>query len=97
MDMSEFNATFPHLSASEYMKGSLSFFIGKTVRYLIPQDPSEYQKFLSRNGTNALDAYKVVGLQRNFKGETCLRAVNTTFDDQFGRCISFNECILVDC
>jgi len=97
MNMTEFESTFPHLSADDYMKGSLSYFIGKTIRYIIPDDPSEYKKFLRANGTNALDAYKIIGLQRNFKGEICVRAVNTSFDDQFGRCISFNEFILVDC
>ena len=72
----------------------LSNFLGQKVRFkksLLTKD------FVRSNGTLCkTEIYKVSMVQKNWKGEDCLRGFCTSYDDNFGRVLSPNEIEIIE-
>lgn len=91
-DMNKFNEVFSHLKADPYAVAALEDMIGREFVYDIPEEPAARDKFIRANGTLILkNKFKIIGIQRDYKGDLAYRAVCLGFDDTFGRCVSPKE------
>jgi|21_taG_2_1085346.scaffolds.fasta_scaffold193276_2 hypothetical protein len=72
----------------------LSKFLGQKVRFkksLLTKD------FVQSNGTLCkTEIYKVLMVQKDWKGEDCLRGFCTSYNDNFGRVLSPNEIEIIE-
>lgn len=79
---------FPHLAADPYSKAVLQDQVGRCLRYVLPghRNSRERADFIRQHGTIVVDrVWMVVGIQRNYKGDLCLRIKDVSNPNCFGR------------